>query len=109
MKTPVKTPLDSVAGTVLCGLVLTALAVPLSRSNPREGRYNRAVAGILIYVIYANLLGAAKVWVEQGEVPRFIGLWWVHLLFLTVAGVMLMHQYGVFARMPLIPQPRTMS
>jgi hypothetical protein len=27
VKTLVKTPLDSVAGTVLCGLVLTALAV----------------------------------------------------------------------------------
>ena len=87
-------------------LVLTVLAVPLSRSAPREGRYSRVTVGILVYVIYSNLLGAAKVWVEQGVVPQVIGMWWVHALFLLVAIGMLLHQYGVFSNLKLAPQTR---
>ncbi len=87
-------------------LVLTVLAVPLSRSAPREGRYSRVTVGILVYVIYSNLLGAAKVWVEQGVVPQVIGMWWVHALFLLAAIGMLLHQYGVFSSLKLAPQTR---
>jgi len=87
-------------------LVLTVLAVPLSRSAPREGRYSRVTVGILVYVIYSNLLGAAKVWVEQGVVPQVIGMWWVHALFLLAAIGMLLHQYGVFSNLKLTPQAR---
>src|SRR5690606_32767932 len=37
-------------------LVLALLAVPLSRSSPREGRYSRIGVGLLLYIIYANTL-----------------------------------------------------
>ena len=87
-------------------LVLTVLAVPLSRSAPREGRYSRVTVGILVYVIYANLLGAAKVWVEQGAVPPAIGMWWVHGLFLLAAVGLLLHQYGIFSNLRLASQTR---
>jgi lipopolysaccharide export system permease protein len=87
-------------------LVLTVLAVPLSRSAPREGRYSRITVGILVYVIYANLLGAAKVWVEQGVVSQAVGMWWVHALFLLGAIGMLLHQYGIFSNLKLAPQAR---
>jgi len=80
-------------------LVLTVLAVPLSRSRPRQGRYSNIAAGILVYIIYANVLAAAKVWVEQGAIPKFLGIWWVHLLFLAIAILMLMHQHNSFRRM----------
>ncbi len=59
--------------------VLMLLAVPLSRSRPREGRYARLGVGILIYITYANLLSIARVWVEREQVPPWIGLWWVHI------------------------------
>lgn len=87
-------------------LVLTVLAVPLSRSAPREGRYSRVTVGILVYIIYANLLGAAKVWVEQGVVPQAIGMWWVHGLFLLGAVGLLLHQYGIFSNLRLASQAR---
>ncbi len=83
-------------------LILSLLAVPLSRSRPRQGRYGKMVAGILIYFIYFNLLGAARVWVEQGELAPAIGLWWVHLLILALALVLLGVQNGVFWR--LLPE-----
>jgi lipopolysaccharide export system permease protein len=66
-------------------MVLLFLAVPLSKSSPRQGRYGRLVMAILLFVVYYNLLGAAKVWVEQGDVPASIGLWWVPLLTVILA------------------------
>ncbi|MGD8311246.1 MAG: LPS export ABC transporter permease LptF [Gammaproteobacteria bacterium] len=61
-------------------MVLLFLAVPLCKSGPREGRYGRLVMAILLFVIYYNTLGMAKVWVEQGAVPVRVGLWWVPAL-----------------------------
>ena len=79
--------------------MLTLIAVPLSRSPPRTGRYNNLLVGILIYVIYSNLLGASKTWVEQEVVPNWVGLWWVHLSFFVVAVLLLMRQNFVFKRL----------
>ena len=62
-------------------LILVLLAVPLSKSSPREGQYGGLVIGVLIYLIYVNLLGAAKIWYEQGDSPIFLGIWWVHACF----------------------------
>lgn len=61
-------------------LLLTLIAVPLSRLRPRQGRYARLGFAILIYFIYSNLLNAAKVWVEKGVLPPAVGLWWVHVI-----------------------------
>jgi lipopolysaccharide export system permease protein len=34
--------------------------------------------------VYSNLLSAAKVWVEKGDLPPVIGVWWVHLAVLAL-------------------------
>jgi len=80
-------------------LVLTLIAVPLSRAPPRQGRYNNLIAGILLFIIYANLLGASKVWLEQGQVPVWVGLWWVHLLFIAFGIILLMRQNNAFLQL----------
>ncbi len=84
-------------------LVLTFLAVPLGHSSPRQGRYAGLGAGVLVYVTYANLLGAAKVWLERGKVPPAVGMWWVHLLFIAFAGLLLAFRYGML-RLPSLPR-----
>ena len=61
-------------------IVLVLLAVPLTRGGPRQGRYGRLVMAVLLFVVYYNLLGTAKVWVGKGAVPPEIGLWWVPVL-----------------------------
>ena len=48
-------------------LVLTLIAVPLSRLRPRQGRYARVGFAIVVYFVYSNLLSASKVWVEKGD------------------------------------------
>ena len=66
-------------------LILALLAVPLSRMNPRQGRYARVFMAILVYAVYYNLLGVAKSWVERGKLAPVPGLWLVHALMLCVA------------------------
>jgi len=83
----------------LATLVLTVIAVPLSRSQPRQGRYGGLAAGVLVYIIYIDLLAAGKVWVEREQVPTFVGIWWVHLLFLAVGGILLARQFGYLNRL----------
>ena len=78
--------------------VLALLAVPLSRSRPREGRYARLGAGILIYVTYLNLLSIARAWVEREQVADWLGVWWVHALLGLLGIVLLGRQSGWFAR-----------
>jgi lipopolysaccharide export system permease protein len=75
-------------------LVLTLLAVPLGRASPRQGRYTGLGAGVLIYISYVNLLGAARVWVQREQIPAILGLWWVHAGFILAALVLLSRKFG---------------
>lgn len=61
-------------------MVLPFLALPLARVRPREGRYGRLLAAIVVFIVYYNLLGSSRIWLEKGVIPQWLGLWWVHLL-----------------------------
>ena len=89
-------------------LVLTILAVPLAKTEPRKGRFAGIASAVLVYLIYANLLAAGRGWLERGELPAAVGLWWVHGVFLLAAGLMLFQQLGLwrpfkFWRKPPVP------
>jgi lipopolysaccharide export system permease protein len=70
--------------TPIMALVLTLVAVPLSRLRPRQGRYARVGFAIVLYFVYSNLLSAAKVWLEKSDLPPTVGVWWVHAAALTL-------------------------
>ncbi|MDF1757066.1 MAG: LPS export ABC transporter permease LptF [Legionellaceae bacterium] len=59
---------------------LTLVGVPLSRVNPRGGKYAKILPAIIICVIYANFMFIARDWIIAGKVPLWIGMWWLHLL-----------------------------
>lgn len=63
----------------LSAVVLAVLAVPLSRTRPREARYASVLVALLCYLIYLGWLGFGRALIEQGKAPPFVGLWWVHL------------------------------
>lgn len=86
-------------GIPLSTFVLALIAVPLSRSQPRQGRYGRLAIGVLVFVTYYNLLSAGKAWIERSAVPETVGLWWVHALMLAFACALLGIQNGVHRRM----------
>jgi lipopolysaccharide export system permease protein len=76
--------LQSRTSSPLMALVLTLVAVPLSRLRPRQGRYARVGFAIVVYFVYSNLLSAAKVWVEKGDLSPLLGVWWVHAAVLAL-------------------------
>jgi lipopolysaccharide export system permease protein len=73
----------------LATLLLALIAVPLSRSSPRQGKGEKTFTAALIFAIYYNLSGLAQTWVEQGTVPAFPGVWWLEALMLIVVMAML--------------------
>jgi lipopolysaccharide export system permease protein len=75
-------------------LVLTLLAVPLGRTPPRSGRYGRLGFAILVFVLYSNMLGVGRMLIEEGRVPPWLGLWWIHAALLGVGLLMLYMQGG---------------
>lgn len=74
-------------------LVLAVIAVPLGKSSPREGRYARLLAAVLVFAVYANLLAVSQGWIEDGAIPPGLGVWWVHVLALLAALIVLARQY----------------
>lgn len=86
-------------GIPMATLVLSILAVPLSRSQPRQGRYGKLAIGLLVFIIYFNMMSAGKAWLEQGVVPPPVGLWWVHGLMLGLAFLLLAWQNGIHRRL----------
>ena len=59
--------------TPFSALLLALLAIPLSRSQPRQGRYARILGALIIYAVYFNLIDVSRTLVEQGT-TRYI--WW---------------------------------
>tara|TARA_R110002167_G_scaffold15034_4_gene60508 strand:+ start:5437 stop:6564 length:1128 start_codon:yes stop_codon:yes gene_type:complete len=65
---------------ILC-IMVTLLAVPLSKVNPRQGRYARLLPSILLYLGYLTLLTSARSGMDEGETGAVLRFWSVHLLF----------------------------
>ncbi|MDV7210676.1 LPS export ABC transporter permease LptF [Azotobacter beijerinckii] len=64
--------------------VVTVLAVPLARVNPRQGRFLKLLPAILLYMAYLATLISVRGALEKGRIPMLIGLWWVHGIFLLI-------------------------
>ena len=58
--------------------LIALMAIPLSKVNPREGRLNRLIPGLIVCLIYIMSLAAARSGLEKGTIPLALGLWWVH-------------------------------
>lgn len=69
--------------------VVTLLAVPLSRVNPRQGRFLKLLPAIFLYMTYLGLLIAMRDGLDKGRVPAGLGMWPVHGLFLLIGLVLL--------------------
>jgi len=72
-------------GLPIMTLIFGALAVPLGRLRPRQGRYAHIWLAILLFALYAVLAQAGRSWIEHGDTPLAMGLWWVHAIFLCLA------------------------
>jgi lipopolysaccharide export system permease protein len=86
-------------GVPLSTIILAILAVPLSKSQPRAGRYGRLGIGLLVFIIYLNMMSAAKAWIEQSAISPALGIWWVHATVLILALGLLALQNGYHRRL----------
>lgn len=70
-------------------IIIALLAVPLSRTEPRRGRYVKMIPAILIYILYLVTSNAARGMLEEGTAPFPFILWSVHGAFFAFAILML--------------------
>jgi len=73
--------------------IVVMMAVPLSRVNPRQGRYLRLLPAIFLYMGYLVILSATRSSIEEGNLSPRLGLWWVHGMFLLVALLLIGNMY----------------
>ncbi len=64
----------------LATIIVAFMALPLSRTDPRNGRYGKLALALVLYLVYSNFLGIGKTWIIQEKVPLWVGTWWVHIL-----------------------------
>ena len=79
--------------TPLSTILLALLGIPLSRTNPRKGKYAKLGLAMIIFTVYYQLFVIAKTQVENGTISPLIGIWWVPGL-LSVLVVFLLWRSG---------------
>ena len=70
-------------------IVVTLLAVPLSRTNNRQGRFGKLLPAIVLYFTYLVSLNAMRGAIESGSVPVSVTMLPVHFVYLSLALVLL--------------------
>ncbi|MCL9780580.1 LPS export ABC transporter permease LptF [Vibrio sp. S4M6] len=94
---PAKAELQWRISLVICIPLLTMLVVPLSRVNPRQGRFAKMGPAILIYLTYFLLISAMKSSIEDGSIPTWIGLWPANAI-LLLGAIVVNSLDGVYVR-----------
>lgn len=69
-------------------IILSLLAIPLSHLKPRQGRYAKVGYFILLYLLYSGLIVVAGNTMVLNPSIAWLGMWWVHAVFLTLAIVL---------------------
>lgn len=70
------------------------LVVPISKVSPRAGMYGNLLIALLVYIIFENFMNLSHSWLVRGVIPSWIGVWWVHLGMIGLAGIMVVKMLG---------------
>jgi len=81
----------------IAAFIICLMALPLSYTTPRSGRYAKLALAILFYLVYSNLIGMSYTWLVQGLIPIWIGTWWVHVVAVLVV-MLLLWRRGYLSR-----------
>lgn len=77
-------------------MIVGLLAVPLSKTQPRQGRYAKMLPAIILYMVYLVCVNAARGLIEKGEQPFPGILWLVHGGFFCLALMLLTNKNLIF-------------
>ena len=79
----------------LLALAFVLLAVPLSRSTPRQPRYGSMLLAFLAYLVGIFLMILGTQWLAEGTLPAVVGLWWLLLPLLGLGAWLYMRDGSV--------------
>lgn len=80
-------------------IVLALFALAISRVRPRQGKYAKALPGIILAIVYINVLIFARGMYEESTMPLWIGLYWVPVVGFALAAWMLYWQTSKLRRL----------
>lgn len=66
--------------TGISTVLMSLMAIPLSRVAPRRGKYGKATVAIILFFVIYNFGLIARTWVEKQVVGSMPGIWWVTAL-----------------------------
>jgi lipopolysaccharide export system permease protein len=69
----------------ICALI----AFPLSKVNPRQGRFARLFPAIILFMVYITLLISLRGMLSKGNLSPAIGMWWVHGVYALIGAGLL--------------------
>lgn len=75
-------------------ITLTLVGVPLSRVNPRTGKFAKLLPAIVLYIFYANFMFVTRDWIKAGKIPVWLGMWWLHIV-VALIGILLIWRQRV--------------
>jgi len=79
--------------------VMAFAAIPLSRVNPRQGRFGKIIPAVLLYMLYVGLLLVLRSWMADMPIaqrPWYYHTVWVHLLAISL--VVLLYRWPNWRR-----------
>lgn len=82
-----------IAMPVSC-VLLTIMAVLLSKTNPRQGRFGKLFVALLAYIAYVYVLMLTRSGLKNGDIPLALGMWWVHVLAVIFIVILMGNQFG---------------
>ncbi|NIR88760.1 MAG: LPS export ABC transporter permease LptF [Gammaproteobacteria bacterium] len=77
----------------LSTLLLGLAAVPLSRANPRSGKYAKLGVAVVVYALYYSALIMARSWVKDAVIAPMPGIWWVPALLAGAIAVVVLRPW----------------
>ena len=81
----------------LLAFAFILMAVPLSRSSPRQARYGSMIMAFLAYLVGIFMMLLGTQWLADGTLPPAAGLWWL-LLPMLALGIWLYARDGRIAK-----------
>jgi lipopolysaccharide export system permease protein len=75
-------------------LMLSVLAIPISRVSPRSGVYGNVVTAFLIFVVYFNLQSVSQGLLINGKAPLWLAYFGVYILMLALTAFNLLKSTG---------------
>jgi lipopolysaccharide export system permease protein len=68
--------------------IVALIALALSETSHRRGRFIKMLPALLIYIVYLIVLSTARSSLEKGRLPVMPGIFVVHLVFLLIGVVL---------------------